>query len=273
MSQQQNKRTPGRRLVWLGLALAVLSGCATTIAREGELPAGYPAPETADPLEPFNRAMYEFNDRFDRYLLKPVAKGYRAVLPTPVRRSVSNFFFNLAEPIVALNNALQGKFRAAGSDLGRFATNTTLGVFGLFDVATRFGLERHNEDFGQTLGAWGVGEGPYLVLPIVGPSNFRDGFGLIPYYYAHPLTHMEEQSTAYKLHALEGVDTRARLLDAGDILEQAAGEDPYVFVREAYLQRRRNLIADGTAPTEVDPAILFEDEPPPASPAPPAGRP
>lgn len=272
MPQQEAKRTLGLRTVSLVLALAMFPGCATTM-RNGDTPGAYPAPENADPLEPFNRAMYTFNDKFDRYLLKPVATGYRAVTPTPVRRSVSNFFSNLTEPIVALNNALQGKWGDAGSDLGRFATNSTLGLFGLFDVATRFGFERHNEDFGQTFGVWGVQEGPYLVLPFFGPSNFRDGFGLIPYYYAHPITYMEEQSTAYKLYAVEGVDTRARLLDAGDILDQAAGDDPYVFVREAYLQRRRSLVADGAAPTEVDPAILFEDEPPPAQPPPPNGAP
>ncbi|BAU48932.1 ABC transporter [Sulfurifustis variabilis] len=265
MRQQHTNNGLGRGLACLVLLFALLPGCATT-ARDGDAPASYDAPENADPLEPFNRAMYTFNDKFDRYLLKPVAKGYRAVMPAPVRRGVSNFFANLTEPLVALNSALQGKWSDAGSDLGRFATNTTLGLFGLFDVATRFGLERHNEDFGQTFGVWGVGEGPYLVLPFLGPSNFRDGFGLIPYYYAHPVTYMEEQSTAYKLYALEAVDTRARLLDAGDILDQAAGEDPYVFVREAYLQRRRNLVADGAAPTAVDPAILFEEEQPPAPP-------
>jgi phospholipid-binding lipoprotein MlaA len=267
MPRQQTNNALGRRLARLLMLLATLPGCATT-AQTHETPAD-PVVENGDPLEPFNRAMYTFNDELDRYLLKPVAKGYRAVMPTPVRRSVSNFFRNLSEPIVALNNALQGKWGDAGSDVGRFATNSTLGVLGLFDVATRFGLERHNEDFGQTFGVWGVKEGPYLVLPFFGPSNFRDGFGLVPYYYTHPLTYTEDESTGWVLFGVEVVDYRAQMLDAGDILEQAAGEDPYVFVREAYLQRRRNLVADGVAPTEVDPSILFEEESPPAKPAPP----
>jgi phospholipid-binding lipoprotein MlaA len=207
--------------------------------------------------------MYVFNDKLDRYLLKPVAQGYRAALPQPVRTGVSNFFSNLREPVVMVNDALQGKFKNAASDFGRFLTNTTLGVFGLFDVASHFGLDRHYEDLGQTLGVWGVGEGPYLVLPLFGPSNFRDGVGLYGDLQLYPPHRMEEQSTAWKLYAVDVIDTRARLLDAGDILEQAAGQDPYVFVREAYRQRRRSLIQDGGtgAPAPLDPSIFEDDRP------------
>lgn len=246
------------------VAIMLLSACATT--RNGaEREDGDAATEEFhgrnDPFEPFNRAMYSFNETLDRYVMKPVATGYRAVTPRPVQRGVANFFGNLREPAVMINNALQGKFRHAASDLGRFLTNTTLGVFGLFDVATRLGLERNNEDFGQTLGVWGAGEGPFLVLPFFGPSNFRDGIGLYADHQMYPPAHLRDSSTRWQLYAIEAVDVRARLLDAGDILEQAAGEDPYVFVREAYRQRRRALITDGAepAPAPLDPSI-FEDD-------------
>lgn len=242
------------------------AGCATTREATTTGDAGPPAEEARganDPFEPVNRAIYVFNDKLDRYVMKPVAKGYRAVVPSPVRKGVTNFFSNLREPAVMVNSALQGKFVNAASDLGRFVTNTTLGIFGIFDVATHIGLERHNEDLGQTLGFWGVGEGPYLVLPFFGPSNIRDGIGLYGDQQLYPPAHMEEQSTAWKLYATEAVDTRARLLEAGDILEQAAGEDPYVFVREAYRQRRRSLISDGgAAPAPIDQSIFEEDQPP-----------
>lgn len=271
--------TSGKALS-LAFLLCVCCGCATTRdgARAGEekpatdKPAAEEAYNANDPLEPVNRAVYIFNDKLDRYVLKPVAKGYRAVLPGSVRKGVSNFFGNLREPAVVVDSALQGKFKDAASDLGRFVTNTTLGIFGIFDVATHFGLEKHNEDLGQTFGVWGVSEGPYLVLPFFGPSNVRDAIGLYGDQQMYPPTHMEEQSTAWKLYALEAIDTRARLLEAGDILEQAAGQDPYVFVREAYRQRRRSLISDGAAPATVqDPSIFEEDKPagnPPESPRP-----
>ena len=245
-----------------------LAACATTGQRTGGDADPSVGAETAgsnDPLEPFNRAMYSFNDTLDRYLLKPVATGYRAVVPTPVRKSVSNFFSNLREPAVMINSALQGKFTQAASDLSRFLMNTTFGIYGLFDVATAIGIERHNEDFGQTLGTWGVGEGPYLVLPIFGPSNFRDGTGLYVDNEAYPVEHMDDRSTRSKLRIGEAIDIRARLLDAGDILDQAAGDDPYLFVREAYRQRRRSLINDGAnaAPAPLDPSIFDEEKPSP----------
>lgn len=239
------------------------AGCATTQSK-GDAGASADADTTSDPLEPFNRTMYKFNEKLDAYVLKPVAKGYRAVTPVPVRQGVSNFFSNLREPIAFLNSALQGKLGDAASDLGRFVTNTTIGILGVFDVATRLGLEKHNEDFGQTLGVWGLAEGPYLVLPFFGPSSMRDGVGLVGDYAAYPPTYNEETSTTWKLFAVEVVDTRTRYLEAGDILEQAGGDDPYVFVREAYRQRRRNLIRGDTAPAPVDPSIFEEDAPAPA---------
>jgi len=227
-----------------------------------------------DPLEGFNRAMYTFNDKLDVYLLKPVAKGYRAVAPVPVRKSISNFFSNLHDPLVMLNNFLQGKPGQAASDLGRFLTNSTVGIFGLFDVATKIGLPKHDEDFGQTLAVWGVGDGPYLVLPFFGPSNLRDGPSLIVDWETYPPNHMEEHSTSDKLYVVEVVDRRAQLLDASDILEQAAGQDPYVFVREAYRQRRRNQVYDGNPPQEApDPSLFEEDTPAPKAPAKEPSRP
>lgn len=224
-----------------------------------------------DPLEGFNRAMYTFNDKFDKYLLKPVAKGYRAITPKPVSKGIANFFGNLHDPGIMLNNLLQGKPKQAVSDLGRFLVNSTIGIAGLFDVATKMGMEKHNEDFGQTLAKWGVGDGPYLVLPFFGPSNVRDGAGLPVDWEMYPPNHMEETSTRDKLLVVETVDKRAQYLEAGDILEQAAGQDPYIFVREAYRQRRINQIHDGNPPQAAPPPGLFEeDEPAPKAPSGPA---
>ncbi len=259
-----------RQLHWFALAL-LLAGCATT-SDTSEAPAETTAPaasrlasgseDNGDPLEGFNRAMYTFNDNLDVYVLKPVAKGYRAVLPSPVRTGVSNFFGNLHDPVIMLNNLLQGKVVDAISDFWRFVTNTVVGIYGLFDVASELGLEKHNEDFGQTLGKWGTGEGVYVVWPFFGPSTLRDTGGDIVDWQFYPPNRMEESSTRDKLYALEVVNRRAQLLDASDILEQAGGKDPYVFVREAFRQRRKNLIYDGNPPTEAPDAILFEDDKP-----------
>ena len=263
-------------LLCTSLALLALGACGTTHPPLGADAAPPPAAadnDAHDPLEGFNRAMYTFNDKLDRYFLKPVAKGYRAALPTPVRRSVSNFFGNLHDPAIMLNNLLQGKPGQATSDLSRFMVNTTFGVFGLFDVASQWDLPKHDEDFGQTLAVWGVGDGPYLVLPFFGPSNMRDAPALIVDWETYPPNHMKERSIRDKMFLVEVIDKRAKLLDAGDILEQAAGKDPYVFVREAYRQRRRNLIYDGNPPQTAPPPGLFEeDEAAPAQPDKPQSR-
>jgi len=255
------------RCMVLGAA-TLLVACATPGGGE---PA--PAPEKSatpaasgdngnDPIEGFNRTMYAFNDTVDVYVLKPVAKAYREVLPSPVRTGVSNFFGNLHDPVIMLNNLLQGKVVNAISDLGRFIVNTVVGIYGLFDVASEVGLEKHNEDFGQTLGKWGAGEGFYVVLPFLGPSSLRDGTGIYVDEQVYPPNHMEEGSTRDKLLLLEVVNKRAQLLDASDILEQAGGQDPYVFVREAYRQRRKSLVFDGNPPMEQPDSILFEDDKP-----------
>ncbi len=262
--------------------LLLLGACATTGDGRGEPDEGVAAAAgraaangegSTDPLEGFNRAMYTFNDKLDIYVLKPVAKGYRAALPSPVRTGVSNFFGNLHDPVIMLNNLLQGKVVNAISDFWRFIVNTTVGIYGLFDVASALGLEKHNEDFGQTFGKWGAGEGFYVVLPFIGPSSLRDGIGLYVDEEFYPPNRMEEGSTRDKLLALEVVNRRAQLLDASDILEQAGGKDPYVFVREAYRQRRKNLVYDGNPPTEQPDSILFEDDKPaPTKPAKPPAR-
>lgn len=267
-----------RRLGLIAAAL-LLAACGSvgTVPGETETQAGAAPPPAAaravgndgsdDPLEGFNRAMYTFNDKLDTYVLKPVARGYRAALPDPVRTGVSNFFGNLHDPVIMLNNLLQGKAVNAISDFWRFVVNTTVGIYGLFDVATPLGLEKHHEDFGQTLGKWGAGEGFYVVWPFFGSSTLRDTAGDVVDWQLYPPNRAEEGSTRDKLYALEVVNRRALLLDASDILEQAGGKDPYAFVREAYRQRRKNLIYDGNPPTEAPDAILFEDDRPvPAKP-------
>ncbi len=234
-----------RQLLPLAVAVLALGGCASN---------GDPR----DPLEPMNRAIYRFNDVVDKAITKPVAQGYRAVLPTPVRNSVTNFFSNIDDLLVMVNNLLQFKLNAAGSDFARIAFNTTFGIGGLFDVATGWGLPKHNEDFGQTLGFWGVGDGPYLVLPLLGPSNLRDSTGLLATLYTDPLWHVDNVATRNTLVGVRFVDRRARLLDAERVLDEAA-LDPYAFLRDSYLQHRRSLIHDGNPPREK----LEDDDAPP----------
>jgi phospholipid-binding lipoprotein MlaA len=256
------------RLLFAVACLSALTACGTMKNHSGEEVATEVRNNAKDPFEGFNRAIYTFNDKTDRYVLKPIAKGYRAIVPKPVIRSISNFFSNLHDPANMLYNFLQGKPKEGFSDLSRVIVNSTIGIAGVFDVATKMGLEKHNEDFGQTLAVWGVGDGPYLVLPFFGPSNIRDGASIPVDWYTYPTNHMEEHSTRDKMVVVEVVDKRAQLLDAGDILEQAAGADPYIFVREAFRQRRLSLIHDGNPPQATPPPGLFEeDEPPPKAPS------
>lgn len=240
--------TPALRAVLAARIAAVcaalaLGGCASTAALN-----------PADPFEPANRAVFEFNDGVDRAFVKPVAQAYRAVLPQPVRNGVRNFYGNLWDPWIGLNNLLQGKVEWALNDLFRFVVNTSFGLGGIHDVATDMRLEKHNEDFGQTLGRWGAESGPYLVLPILGPSSVRDGAGLVVDSFGYlpwrvPTWRKWNHYVAWRnsLAALGFVSLRASLLDAESVLEQAA-LDRYAFVRDAYLQRRRNLVYDGDPP-------------------------
>lgn len=250
-----------RALVLGGVvAMMLLGGCASN---------GDPR----DPFEPLNRSIYKFNDGVDTYLFKPLAEGYQAVLPQFVRTGIGNFFSNLHDVIIFLNNLLQGKVTDAGMDLCRIIVNSTIGILGLIDVGTEIGLEKHQEDFGQTLGRWGLGSGPYIVIPFLGPSTIRDGVGLIGDWKTDPITYFEPTRTRNATYGLFFLNRRAELLSASKILEVAA-LDPYEFVRDAYLQRRRNMVYDGNPPDEndVEPEAKPKQKPdaPAATPAAPA---
>ncbi len=194
-----------------------------------------------DPFESVNRAVFRFNDTLDTYTLKPLAKGYQKVTPDFVEQRVTNVFANLGDVINLSNNLLQGKVRDAGVDTSRLLFNTTFGVLGLFDVATEMGLARNDEDFGQTLGVWGFGSGPYIVLPLLGPSSVRDAVGRVPDAYLQPYPYISPVSARNTLFAAELVDTRAQLLAA----ERMITGDRYVFIRNAYLQNREFRTRDG----------------------------
>jgi phospholipid-binding lipoprotein MlaA len=227
------------------LLLTALLGAATGCASTGER-------DPRDPWEPLNRGIYGFNDKLDAYVARPVATGYQKAVPSEVRERVRNVFANVGDVFIGVNNFLQGKFEDGVSDWARFAFNTTIGLFGLHDVATDMGYEKHNEDFGQTFGRWGAPTGPYLVLPILGSSDVRDGVGWGFDFYTDPLNETEPFAVHWGLVTLRLIQTRADLLDASRILEEAA-LDKYVFQRDAYLQRRRNLVYDGRPPREREP--------------------
>lgn len=220
------------RLITAIVAVLLFSGCAST--PNGASP--------QDPWEGFNRTVHGFNDTMDSYLLKPVAQGYQAVTPDPVENSVSNFFGNLLEVRNIFNDVLQWKWKQAGVDTSRFLINSTLGLAGFFDVAKMFNLEKsEGEDFGQTLAAWGVGSGPYLVIPFLGPSTLRDAGGLPVDWAMKPVGYLDDVPLRNSLQGFNFVVDRANLLNA----EEFVSGDKYVFFREAYLQRRDYLINDG----------------------------
>lgn len=221
------------------LSLALLSACAS-------LPGG---PTEGDPFESYNRSMFSFNEGLDSYLLRPVAEGYDTVVPNPIKKGVSNFFSNIGDIFVILNDLLQFKFTQAIEDTSRFFFNSTIGLYGLIDVATPMGLPKHHEDFGQTLATWGVGSGPFIVLPFYGPRTLRHTAGLIVETIHAPINEIEQKDTYYATFALETIDTRYNLLEASRIVDQAA-LDKYSFIRDAYLQHRKNLIHDGNPPVE-----------------------
>lgn len=230
-----------KRIKSFSLAIAaagLLAGCASS---------GNPK----DPIEGFNRAMFAFNEGLDSTIVKPVATGYDAVLPSPVRTGVTNFFGNIADLLIGVNNLLQGKGSEAMSDIGRVVINSTVGLLGIFDIASEAGLEKHNEDFGQTFGRWGVGSGAYVVIPVFGPRTARDTAGLILDVAADPLTQLNPNADRNVLRVLRAVNDRANLLPADKVVEEAA-LDKYSYIRDAYLQRRRNLIYDGNAPREPE---------------------
>ncbi len=242
----------------LGLATACLAvgltGCASK-------PVGY---SDADHLEPVNRAVYSFNSFIDKVMLKPLAMGYDELTPAPVQTGVRNVYSNLLEPTNGINNLLQGKPRGAGNSVGRFAINSTVGVLGIFDVAGNAnfyqrsaprGLRRQEEDFGQTLATWGVPAGPYIVLPLLGPSTLRDAFSLGVDSTTNPMFHIEKQGAKDKLLALRILDLRDSLLPLDATIERS--RDPYVFVRSAFRQNREFQIWDGNPPMDQD---LYDEE-------------
>ena len=226
-----------------------LSACAL-------LAAGTPAQagdDQHDPYEGFNRAMFAVNEGFDKVVVKPLAVVYDEAIPLPAKSGVGNFFDNIADVRNALNNTLPGKLSEAGSDLGRLLINTTVGIFGLIDVASELGLERHEEDFGQTLAVWGAGDGCFLYWPLVGPKTVRDTFGMVGDIYSDPTwgTINKSVATRNSLVGLRLVETRASLLPTDKVVDEAA-LDKYAYIRDAYLQRRRSLIFDGRPSREDD---------------------
>jgi len=215
----------------------LLAGCAHS-----------PVYEPQDPLEGANRRIHAFNDKVDRYVAQPVARSYVAAVPTEIRAGIHNFLINLGYPTVIINDLLQAKVGQAGRDTGRFLLNSTFGLAGFLDPATRVGLERNREDFGQTLGRWGLGQGWYLVLPFLGPSSNRDLVGRGADTYTQIDTYTGDWRTQVYLTGVELVDQRSQYLGGEGILKQQF--DPYIFVRSAYLQRRLNLVYDGNPPKE-----------------------
>jgi phospholipid-binding lipoprotein MlaA len=230
------------RFMALALLGALLAGCAT-------------GRDPRDPFEPINRGVYQFNETLDKAVIKPAAKGYRAAVPLPLRGGITNVFGNFQDVTTAINDLLQGKVSRAASDVGRIAVNSTVGLLGIFDVATRLGLEKRNEDFGQTFGTWGVKDGPYLVLPLFGPSTARDAVGLGLAYFTDPEFYLVNHSPEdWIVFGVRVVNVRANLLESERIFE-AAAVDKYAFLRDAYLQRRRSLIYDGNPPSDSPGAV------------------
>jgi phospholipid-binding lipoprotein MlaA len=219
-------------------AALLLGGCATS-----------PEGDARDPFEGFNRGVYRFNDTFDEYLAQPVARTYRKAVHQEIRTRVGNFFANIQDLFIGVNNFLQGKVQEGVNDWARVAFNSTFGLLGIHDVASEWGLEKHNEDFGQTFGRWGVPPGPYLVLPFLSSSTVRDGLGTAVDYSVSPLGEVRPINLRNSMYGLYLVNTRAELLDASRLFEEAA-LDRYVFQRDAFLQRRRSLIYDGSPPRE-----------------------
>ena len=213
--------------------------------------AGDDQEDVNDPLEPMNRAIFSFNMAFDKVLLRPIAIGYRAVLPAPARESATNFLDNLESPVILLNDLLQGKPGRAGNTFARFGINSVIGFFGFFDPAESMGIERHDEDFAQTLGSWGVGSGPYLVLPFLGPLPPRDTFGFAVDIFTDPLTYLlwDHRTTRIAYYGIDIVDQRHQVIDELDELEKSS-VDYYAAIRSLYRQRMNSLIRDGETDLE-----------------------
>lgn len=225
------------RLLLAGLAALCLSACVHS-----------PPDDPQDPFEGINRAMYGFNETLDEKIARPIARGYVNAVPDEIRGGVGNFFRNVTYPTVIINDVLQGKLRQSGRDTTRFLLNTTFGLVGFLDPATLVGLERNDEDFGQTLGVWGLGQGAFVMLPFVGPTTLRDGTGQLGNGAVSPLSYTGDEY-ALPLYALSAVNSRAQLLGVERVVEQQF--DRYAFVRGAYLQNRLNKVYDGMPPREL----------------------
>jgi phospholipid-binding lipoprotein MlaA len=227
-----NEIRPSVPITALLITVVLLTGCTGTRS-------------PGDSFEPLNRKIYLFNDKVDKAVIKPIAQGYNAVMPLPGKIMVGNFISNLDDVLVTANDLLQFKFTQAASDGARVLFNSTFGVFGLFNVAQR--LEKHNEDFGQTLGYWGVGSGPYLVLPLLGPSSVRDATGLYMDSFASVPGNTGHIPTRNQYYAVSGIHRRSALLDQEKVLDEAV-IDRYAFIRDTYLLHRKSLVADGNLP-------------------------
>ena len=236
------------RLILLSAA-SLLTGCAT-------LPPGERDPR--DPLERYNRTMYRFNDALDRNIAAPLARGYVKVTPQPIRSGIGNFFNNLTYPTVIVNDLLQGKLKAFFSDTTRLVLNTTIGIGGLFDPASQLGLPAGDEDFGQTLGKWGVPAGPYFVWPIAGPSTIRDTVASFPDQFTDPKTYVKPMELRLGLNAFNLFLERVEFLSSDDLVRRSY--DPYVFIRNAYLRHREYEVKDGNVPADEE--EFFEEEMP-----------
>lgn len=256
-----------RRLALLLAAawVVLLTGCATTGTSQASGPVS--RSERIDPWERWNRRVYKFNDKVDEAVLKPVATTYTKIVPEPVRRGVNNFFGNVSDVWSAVNNMLQGKFSNGLQDMVRVGTNTLFGLGGFLDVASEFGADRQGEDLGQTLGKWGMAPGPYVVWPVIGPSTLRDSIALPLDVQVSPALAMSSNAAKAATAGLQAVNQRANLLGATGMLNDIA-LDKYVFVRDAYLQRRRSLVYDGDPPEEKEPEDEVDAPPESAQPKP-----
>lgn len=228
-----------KTLLAAGFSALLLSGCATN------------ASNPKDPYEGFNRAMFEVNEGIDAAIARPLAKGYDAAVPLPAKAAVGNFFGNVGDLFIGVNNGLQGKPGDGVSDIARLLINSTVGIFGLFDVASEIGFDKHDEDFGQTFARWGVGDGGFIFLPVLGPRTVRDTVGFAFDTYVDPLNQIERIPVRNSARVLRFVDVRASLLPSDKVVDEAA-LDKYSYVRDAYLQRRRSQIYDGKPPRIED---------------------
>jgi phospholipid-binding lipoprotein MlaA len=242
---------PTLRIVSTLLLLTLFCGCAThpSVPREERSP--------ADPWEPLNRQIHGFNTGLDKVTLKPVAKGYRAIIPRSWRTGVTNFSRNLRGPLNIVNNLLQGSPRESLTETWRFLANSTFGILGLVDVATDMGLERYPEDFGQTFGKWGIPDGPFVIVPILGPYSLRHAISIPFNLFLDPLWHLDNAPVRDRLYVLRLIDIRYRLFSIESLLDNSA--DPYITTRESYLQNRRYLVFDGEPPEDDEFYDDFED--------------